>query len=331
MYSQKPILHARQKAYRDGDLRTLSIDVTGHCNMKCPQCYAAPFRETSDVDLDLLCAAIKEAHGLGVFHFVMQGGEPITRKDRLDAILKACVPPESYLNVVSNGWDMNLDNIQWLKERGVDKIAFSLDSGLPSEHDANRGEGSFDRTITAIDNTLKAGLLSSVSMVATRTNFDTESFWAVYFLCLRKRIRLDIQIAEPIGNWDGKTDMLLTKEQSQRIRYFRYFSPILANGQKMVNRDLFMPDDSSRCPAVSRFMAISADGHILPCNFIQASLGKVGEVTIAEARARLLKSKLFSQVHDLCLCGEDHDFIEQFITPYVGVKKPLDAVKLFKL
>ena len=34
MYSQKPLLHKKQREYKGG-LRTLSIDVTNECNMNC--------------------------------------------------------------------------------------------------------------------------------------------------------------------------------------------------------------------------------------------------------------------------------------------------------
>ena len=103
MYSEKPLLHERQRRHRPGALRTLSVDVTPACNMECSHCYAETFSKVEPVALDLLAVTLGEACDLGVFHFVFQGGEPIVAPARLEAIIGMCRPEQSYLNVVSNG------------------------------------------------------------------------------------------------------------------------------------------------------------------------------------------------------------------------------------
>lgn len=329
MYKNKPKLHALQAAHKAGEFRTLSVDVTSRCNMKCPHCYAEPFKNRPDADLETMCAAIREARSMGAYHFVFQGGEPITEPGRLEAMIKATEPDSAYINVVSNGWEMTVDKIEWLGDLGVDKIAYSLDSGIEKEHNAVRGNGSFDRVLNSIMSTDDAGILASISLVVTRQSFGSEGFWSAYTFAFDSKIRIDLQIAEPVGLWEGNLDALVTPEQTQFIQMLRKYSPILPNGQKMVNRDLFTMDDQSCCPAGREFMAITSDGHILPCNFLQFTLGKVGKVKLKDARDRLLKSTWFSYPCGRCLCGEDRTFIEKFITPYVGKTKPLDASLLF--
>ena len=135
MYSEKPWLWRRQSHHRLGSLRTISLDVTARCNMNCPRCYASTFRAAKPVGLDILRQFFDEAYELGVFHYVLQGGEPITDMPRLEAILQMCHPNESYINVVSNGWAMTIDRIRKLKCLKVDKIAYSLDSGIAGEQD----------------------------------------------------------------------------------------------------------------------------------------------------------------------------------------------------
>jgi len=54
VYSEKPKLHARQKAYKKGNLRSIVFDVTPRCNMACPHCSAAPFSSVKPISLEEL-------------------------------------------------------------------------------------------------------------------------------------------------------------------------------------------------------------------------------------------------------------------------------------
>jgi MoaA/NifB/PqqE/SkfB family radical SAM enzyme len=330
MYKDKPRLHSRQREHRAGDLRTLSLDVTSRCNMRCPHCYAATFAAAEPVELAILGRALDEAHELGVYHYVMQGGEPSEDAERLESILRLCHPSETYINVVSNGWNITPEVIAWLKTLQVDKIAFSLDSGLEVEHDAGRMPGSFQRTMQAVDAVLAAGLLTSISTVVTRESLYSEGFRAAYDYALDKGIRIDVQIAEPVGKWDGQRALLMRPQDTEYIKRLQVDGPILSNGQKMVNRDIYSGEED-HCPAGTEFMAISVDGQLLPCNFLQFSLGNIRDRTIKEMREDLLTSRWFDGVHPVCLCGEDADFIERYIMPYVQDIKPLNAHTIFGL
>ena len=69
MYTEKPKLQQRQGAHQPGDLRTIALDVTPRCNMKCPHCYAAVLIDLKPIELELLKGALNEAYELGVFHY----------------------------------------------------------------------------------------------------------------------------------------------------------------------------------------------------------------------------------------------------------------------
>ena len=170
VYADKPLLHARQKARGAPVCGPSRWTVTSHCNMTCSHCYAETFNRVEMVDLDTLGRALDEFHELGVSHYVLQGGEPITTPSRLEYILRRCHPDETYINVVTNGWAMDRDAIRRLKDLKVDKIAFSLDSGIEAEHDANRLPGSFKRVLAGIDAVMEEGLLTSISVVVTHAS-----------------------------------------------------------------------------------------------------------------------------------------------------------------
>lgn len=330
MYALKPKLHERQRRQRGGDLRTIALDITPRCNMQCPHCYAETFVNVEPVPLDILQHALDEFYDLGVSHYVMQGGEPITDPDRLEAILKMCHPDESYINVVSNGWEMSHERIRWLKALKVDKIAFSLDSGIQCEHDANRKPGSFARVKAAIDDVLSEGLLASISVVVTHQSLYSEGFKAAYDFALGKGIRMDVQIAEPVGKWDGEKELLMTPADTAHIKQLQLESPLLKHGQRMINRDIFC-GEHDHCPAATEFMGLTADGQLLPCNFLQFTLGNIRDKSVRQMREDLLTCSWFDDTHPVCICGEDADFIDSYIMPYRSLPKPLDAYTIFGL
>ncbi len=273
-----------------------------------------------------LDGALAEAHDMGVFHYVLQGGEPIMSPERLAHIIQHAHPDESYINVVSNGWDMTRKRIQWLLSLGVDKISYSMDSGIAKEHDQLRGEDSFSRVVEAINDTIDAGLLSSISTVITHSSLHSVGFLKAYEFAVFMGIRMDVQIVTPVGRLDGETGDLLTPDDIAWIDELRKHSKTLPNGQKLVNRDLFCVTGKA-CPAVREFMAISVTGEFMPCNFIQFSLGNIRDKSLKEMRDGMLGNPWFQGCQQ-CLVGENKDFISQFVLPNTSKPKPLSATIL---
>jgi len=331
MYANKPLLHERQRAHAPGMLRTIALDVTTRCNMKCPHCYAETFAHREPAPLEALSQGLAEAYELGVHHYVLQGGEPITDMDRLEGIIAMIRPEETYINVVSNGWAMSPAIIARLKDMQVDKIAFSLDSGIEAEHDSGRGAGAFQRVLQALDDVLSAGLLTSISTVVTRESLYSQGFKESLDFALHKGIRLDVQIAMPVGKWDGRKDLLMRPEDSAYIKKLQLECPTLKNGQRLINRDIYNFGGRDHCPAGVEFMAITADNNVLPCNFCQFTLGRVGEKSLKKMRADLIANRWFNGTNPRCLLGEDDDFFETYVKPNVDAAKPMDAYALFGL
>lgn len=323
MYKLKPKLHERQKNYVKGSLRSIALDVTAKCNMSCNHCYAETFVQKKPVDLDVLKKTIDESYQMGVFHYVLQGGEAIMDESRLEKIISMIYPDETYINVVSNGWDMTSSRIKWLKALKVDKICFSLDSGIAENHDKNRIEGSYQKVLAAIDKVLYEGLDTSVSCVVSKDFTKTLDFKQLYEFVKSKKIKLDVQIAMPVGKWDGNLEVLAKPEDISKIKELQLESPLLKNGQQMIKRDIFS-SECDHCPAGVEFMGISVDGNLLPCNFLQFTLGNIEFISIRKKREELIKNIWFNGNQKICLVGENREFIDNYITPYVGMKKPLD-------
>lgn len=239
-------------------------------------------------------------------------------------------PDETYINIVSNGWGMTREKIDELKELQVDKITFSLDSGIEEEHDENRMLGGYQRVLNAVDAVKEAGLLSGISTVVTHESLYSEGFKRAYEIAKNKGIRFDVQIAEPVGKWDGNKECLITEEDAAYIYRLYQDSPIMSNGQTMIKRDVYRGNKVC-CPAGTEFMAITVDGNFMPCNFIQATLGNIRDKSLRDMRNDLLKSKWFCEEYPYCILGECDKYFEEIIVKYKNREKPLDAYEIFNL
>ena len=329
MFSEKPKLHEREKKYKRGKLKTINLDITGKCNMNCKHCYSVAFRDSNPVELAVLKRVFDEAYELGVTHFILGGGEPITVPERLESIVDLMHPDESYLTLVSNGWEMSIEKIRWLKKLKVDKICLSLDAGTPEEHDKNRAPGSYDRVIEAIDNVMKEGLFVAISGLVTHHDLHNGNFLKLYEIAESKKIRLDIAAAVPAGKWAGRNDILLTLEDQIYLRNLYDTCPTISNGRKMIHRSVYLGGEN-RCPAGSDGFNISVDGNVFACCFIQHSFGNIRDKSLKEMYEAMIKVKYFNG-YSVCPCVEDREFIDKYITPYAHNTTPSDAYEVFGL
>ncbi len=313
-------------------LRTIDIAVTGKCNFNCVHCYAEVFNEEKPIELNILEKFIDEAIQMGVFHFVLQGGEAIIEHERLKAIIKLCRPHRCYITVVSNGWAMNRETILELKRLSVDKIAISLDSMIPEEHDTFRNRpGSWQRAIQALSDIVEAGLHTSISTTITHQNLQSDGIQGIFDFAEKHGYRVDVQIAQPAGKWEGALDYLIDEEDAAWLLKRRDSSKVSRNGQIIINRDIYPRAGTAGCPAVKEFMSLNVAGEVMPCTFIQASLGNIKDKSLREMREAALRNPYFQNYNPVCLSGEDRSFIGKYLQPYIGKKKPMNAYEVFNL
>ena len=52
------------------------ISPTMRCNLRCTGCYSAQYSQSEDLDFDVLDRLITEANSMGIYFFVLTGGEP---------------------------------------------------------------------------------------------------------------------------------------------------------------------------------------------------------------------------------------------------------------
>jgi 12,18-didecarboxysiroheme deacetylase len=143
-------------------------NMTRRCNLKCVHCYAQAVDPdgTDEISTDKAKEIITDLAEFGAPVMLFSGGEPLVRKD-LTELAKFATDKGMRAVISTNGTLITKEKAKELKDVGLSYVGISLDGGEET-HDKFRGvPGSFQRTMTAIENCqnedLKVGLRFTIN------------------------------------------------------------------------------------------------------------------------------------------------------------------------
>ncbi len=131
----------------------VAFHLTDRCQLNCDHCLRDPSQKALDLDVELIARVAREAAALfGVDHAGFTGGEPSLHPRFTDAI-DAVVDAGYTWHLVTNGetFPRLLAAVEARPERlhTLTAINLSLDGATANTHDAIRGDGSFERVLSA--------------------------------------------------------------------------------------------------------------------------------------------------------------------------------------
>lgn len=313
---------------RKTTLRSMVVMINTECNCDCRHCFAKSFEKDPFHREKLTTAemkgALREMVENGVFHFALQGGEPFLHPD-LDGLIAACSPRKSYITLVSNGAMVTEEMLRRVYALGVDKIAVSIDSHFDAEHDAFRGVvGCRERAIQTLHAARKIGLDISIAVTVLNDTLHTDSVQKLLEYAAARQINVEINIPQPVGNWDGRMDLILTDENFAYINNLHRKNP-------RIRRDLYPHIGRTGCPAGKESLYMNVYGDIFPCVYMHISIGNIRDHSLKDIRQNALSVREFAEYIPKCLAGEDRDFIRRYVSQGFGVPKPADGFRIFGL
>ena len=186
-------------------------EVTMGCNMRCGHCGSSceeplPGELTTQEALSLA----DQIADLGLRWITLSGGEPLTRAD-LPLIIEKFVSRSVAVNIISNGWFIDVDMAQTLKKSGVSTVAISVD-GTRKVHDSIRMSGSFQRIKEAFSHLKRAKVTVGAITTISRKNMS------ILPRLRRELINMgvdlwQVQLGQPMGNFKERPDWVLSPEQ----------------------------------------------------------------------------------------------------------------------
>jgi MoaA/NifB/PqqE/SkfB family radical SAM enzyme len=327
----KPLVYDKIMQYdgkvaRGESIAILQFQYDYRCNFTCEHCDITKLRRTSK-DRCFTIPDVRElsrqADEMGLAHLVITGGEPLVFPD-FDELVQALDPRKFYLTSDTNGWHLDAKRARHLKSIGVDKIQLSLDNLDPRGHDGFRQKkGSHARALGAIDAALDAGLYIIIATVVTKQRIRSQEFIEFLEFMKKKQVGVFVTYAKPVGNWEGNFEVMVTRDDMDYMRELEKRYNVFTHLTPSYGLNL-------GCLAVKRMVSITKYGDVMPCPYIQTSLGNFFQEPLRDIISRGMNIKFFGTHVDTCLIAEDRDFIREYeMKKIYGKPLPVPSTEVF--
>ncbi len=312
--------------------RTLDIEITARCNLRCRYCYFFhnPAVDYRDLPADDWLSFFDELGSLGVMNVTLAGGEPFMRGD-LVLLLEGIVRNRMRFSILSNGTLVDNDIAAFIGRTGrCDSVQVSVDGSCSRVHDSCRGEGSFEGAIRGIRALQRHKVPVGVRTTVHRHNvldlehaahllleelglagFGTNA--AAYFGTCRLNaddIILDIQ-----GRQAAMASLLrLSERYPGRItaaagplaeaRMWRRMEEARVSGAPALPRGGYL----TACGCTESKLAVRADGAIVPCSMLaHEAVGLINRDSLADVwqhspALNLLRRRTTIPLSDFAFC-----------------------------
>ena len=285
------------------------------CNFHCAHCCEEPYmtrdlkKRTGSIDprhqmtLEDYAELSKQADEYGLFRFVLTGGEALLDKN-LDKLVDALDPMKHLVILDTNGWTFDEEKAKWFADLGGYKAQISLDSMIEQEHDEFRGKkGSYKRVIRSLDAAKKANLELLISTCIVKDRVFSDEFMSMCQYCKDNDIPLYVTLAKPVGTAREQAAWVCTKKDvdqlkllEDRYNVFTHMSP--SYGQP------------GRCITVKGINTVNHDGEIIPCPYMDLSIGNVTKEPLSVILERGMMNSWLGPYRDECIIGEHQQFIQ---------------------
>ncbi len=149
------------------------LSITRNCNLKCAGCYAAAVgtlrNDNIKNQLNIIQwkKIIKEANELGVFGYILAGGEPFLYPNLLDLCREFY---DRLFIIITNGTSIKDEHFKILKKLRNTVVMVSLE-GEKEVTNERRGAGVYEKALNTLKKLNKAGVLNGISVTITQFNY----------------------------------------------------------------------------------------------------------------------------------------------------------------
>lgn len=191
--------------------KSLIINITYRCNLKCPICYTSSPSSNKDLHINKISNIAKNYRKKVI---VISGGEPTTRTD-LPQIIKI-INKQNVPFLATNGIKLvDYNYLLKLKKSGLKYILFSFNGFNDKIYKKINGRPLLKTKLKALKNIKKAKMKIILSVLLVRGVNDTEENLKKifdYFIQNKFFIReLKIRVMSPIGRYENKKSYIMSE------------------------------------------------------------------------------------------------------------------------
>jgi len=170
--SVSPYTRLVEKAFADSIPLSAQFELTYRCNHLCTFCYNSPTGQR-EMTTPQIFDTLKKISDFGVLYLTLTGGEALCHRDFFK------IADESRrlgmaLRLYTNGY-LLADKAMVARVRALRpmEVEVSIHGARPETHEAlTRIKGSFQKTVTALENLVEAGIKINLKCPITRLNQD---------------------------------------------------------------------------------------------------------------------------------------------------------------
>lgn len=328
LQEEKPLVYEKivkiADRIRNGEFVPLiAIAYDTICNLKCRHCCIENMRyDAPTLTIEHVRSLAQQADDLGIAQINLAGGEPLLFKE-FDELIEAINPKKFYIGLDTNGLLIKAEKAKHLKEVGVDKVKISIDSIDESEHNYMRNANVFKKAIDAIFIARKAGLHAIINTVATGMNVRDGQMAKLAEYGQQNDIDINVLVLAAMGKMDGRTDLQISHEDTEAMLELR-------KQYSVFHRDIYGAYGiEDGCKAGNMNIYITKYGETFPCYGIPITFGNVMNETLKSILAKMASVRWFRDHQSLCLCAENKNFINRFISKTFGHTRPIGWKEVF--
>jgi len=253
------------------------LAITNACPMRCDHCYHWEYlNEKDELSNQELVRIIQSIQEEGVGHIQLSGGEPLTRMDAIEDILKQCTKRSEFW-LATSGYKLTQEKANHLKELGLTGVIISLDHYEEYGHNMFRhNPKAYQWVMKAIEHADKAGLLVSLSTCLTGAMQQEDAIERLMELAKAWGVPF-VQWLEPMNAGHFKNqDVLLSSERIKKIEalFLQYNTQEAYQDFPIIMYPGYHQRRMGCMFAGNKSIYISSNGHVQACPFCQHDFGE---------------------------------------------------------